>query len=190
MRIYSNIKAVLSVVLLISCSAAESSLDEIKAFQPDDKYFKASLVSLHFQIETSDIPTVDKAFNSIVEHYSIPTDASGCADGYYTGESPYDAYDYKHVVQLEIKDEKIAGVDYNEVHANGIGKQEDKEYCEEMSVTGTDPSRAYPAMEKQLLEQQTIMEVDGLSGATYSRYRFRYAVMVALMKARLAENKN
>jgi len=174
------------VLILISCSGTKSSLDEVKKFQPDDKYFKASLVSLHFQIETSDIPTVDKAFQQVVDHYSIPTDASGCADGVYTGDSPYDAYDYKHAVTIEIKDEKVIKVDYNEIHVNGIGKQEDKKYCEEMSVTGTDPSIAYPAMEKQLLDRQQIMEVDGMSGASYSRYRFRYAVMVALMKARLA----
>jgi major membrane immunogen (membrane-anchored lipoprotein) len=189
MKLNSIIKSILVFLVIISCSGAESSLDQVKAFQPDDKYFKAALVSLHFQIETSDIPTADKAFQKVVEHYSIPVDASGCANGIYKGASPPDAYDYEHVVMLEIKDEKIVSVDYNEVHTNGIGKQEDIEYCEEMSVMGTDPSRAYPFMENELLEKQQMMEVDGMSGATYSRYRFRYAVMVALMKARLAIQK-
>jgi len=69
------------------------------------------------------------------------------------------------------------------VKKDGNGKQEDDEYCEEMSVTGTTPSIAYPTMEEMLLSTQDMMEVDGVSGATYSLYRFRYAVTVALMQA-------
>jgi major membrane immunogen (membrane-anchored lipoprotein) len=42
---------------------------------------------------------------------------------------------------------------------------------------------AYPEMEEMLLTTQDITKVDGVSGATYSRYRFRYAVCLALMKA-------
>jgi len=68
--------------------------------------------------------------------------AKGCEDGEYTGESPYDAYDYKHVVKIKIKDEQIIAVDYNEILKAGIGKQEDEAYCEKMSVTGTTPAIA------------------------------------------------
>jgi major membrane immunogen (membrane-anchored lipoprotein) len=57
---------------------------------------------------------------------------------------------------------------------------------EEMSITGTTPAQAYPQMKQQLLERQNSIEVDAVSGATYSLYRFRYALAVALMKARLA----
>ena len=56
-----------------------------------------------------------------------------------------------------------------------------------MSVTGTSPAIAYPEMEKQLLEKQEMWEVDATSGATYSLYRFRYAVTLALMKAQMAK---
>ena len=54
-----------------------------------------------------------------------------------------------------------------------------------MSVTGTTPAIAYPVMEKMLLSTQDMMQVDGVSGATYSLYRFRFAVTVALMHAYL-----
>jgi len=73
----------------------------------------------------------------------------------------------------------------------GHGKQENAEYNKEMSVTGTTPEKAYPLIEKQLLVKQDMTKVDAASGASYSLYRFRYAVTVALMKARLAkENKS
>jgi major membrane immunogen (membrane-anchored lipoprotein) len=95
----------------------------------------------------------------------------------------YDAYDYKHVVKIKVENGKFVAVDYNEVKYDGHGKQEDEEYCEEMSVMGTTPAIAYPDMEEMLLTNQDITQVDGVSGATYSRYRFRYAVTIALMKA-------
>jgi major membrane immunogen (membrane-anchored lipoprotein) len=126
---------------------------------------------------------VDTLFRQLIEAYDLPVSASGVKDGVYTGESPYDAFDYKHVVKIRVEDGKFVEVDYNEVKRDGHGKQEDEEYCEEMSVTGTTPAIAYPDMEEMLLTTQDITKVDGVSGATYSRYRFRYAVTIALMKA-------
>lgn len=179
----------LTSIIFLSCSHEIDSLDEIKPFGKNKKYFKAEMVNLHYIIETSDIPKVDTVFKQYISGSSLPIDAKGCKDGVYLGESPYDAFDYKHSVKLEINNEKIISVDYNEVHKeSGHGKQEDKVYCEEMDVTGTTPAIAYPIMEKQLLERQDMTKVDAVSGASYSLYRFRYAVTVALMKARLANN--
>jgi major membrane immunogen (membrane-anchored lipoprotein) len=179
--------------LVLSCQPQEDkvfeSLDEIKAFKPDDKYFKSSLVSLHFLIETSSISEVDSFFRQMMKVYNLPTDAQGVPDGIYKGESPYDAFEFKHVVEIEVKDEKIVSVDYNEIHSTGWGKQENEEYCQEMSVSGTTPAIAYPLMEENLLQTQNMMGVDAVSGASYSLYRFRYAMAVALMKG-LIENEN
>ncbi|MDH7605809.1 MAG: hypothetical protein QHH13_12980 [Melioribacter sp.] len=55
-----------------------------------------------------------------------------------------------------------------------------------MSVTGTSPAIAYPLYEKQLIDKQDFRKVDAITGATYSLFRFRYALSIALMKARLA----
>ena len=142
----------LAASFLLTCQSSEDSLDSIKKFRPEYKYFKAGLISLHFNIETSPISEIDTLFNQLINHFNLPIKAEGCKDGVFVGESPYDAYDYKHVVKLEIKDEKIVKVDYNEIHKNGIGKQEDEEYCKEMGVSGMSPDIAYPKMEKQLLE--------------------------------------
>lgn len=173
-------------LLFSACQDAKDDLDRIKQYKPDDKYFKANLVSLHFIIETSQIPRVDSVFGQVIKANNLPLTAAGCKDGIYTGESPYDAYDYRHVVEIRIKDEKIVSVDYNEIKKGGMGKQEDEEYCEEMSVTGTTPAIAYPQLEGALVEKQDVLKVDAVTGASYSLYRFRYAVIIALMKARIA----
>ena len=184
---FSVIIILFSVLIsqLLSCSSQQDSLDQIKSYQPEDKYFKSSLVSLHFFMETSPIGEVDTLFNQLIQLYDLPLSAEGAKDGTFIGESPYDAFDYKHVVKIKIKDHKIIEVDYNEVKKGGKGKQEDAVYCEEMSVTGTTPAIAYPILEQKLLSTQDILKVDAVSGATYSLYRFRYAVTIALMKAYL-----
>jgi major membrane immunogen (membrane-anchored lipoprotein) len=173
------------IFILSACHNQKDDLDIIRAFKPEDKYFKANIVSLHFIIETSNIDKIDTVFTNILQTYDLPVDASGCSDGIYKGESPLDAYDYKHSIKIEIKDEKIVRVDYNEVHSSGIGKQEDEKYCKEMSVTGTSPALAYPDKEDQLLKKQNLVHIDGVSGASYSLYRFRYATTIALIKAKL-----
>jgi len=171
------------VWLILSCTCEEESLDKIKQFKPDDKYFKSALVSLHFMLETRPVAEVDSLFKQLIDMYGLPVSAEGSKDGTYIGASPYDAFDYRHEVKIKIEDGKIVEVDYNELKKEGKGKQEDIAYCEEMSVTGTTPAIAYPALEKMLLSTQDMMQVDGVSGATYSLYRFRYAVTVALMQA-------
>lgn len=171
--------------LLFSCSSSKDSLDDIKPYKPNDKYFKASLVSLHFTIETSSIENIESQFNQLIEHYTLPIDAKACANGVFYAESPFDAYDYKHIVKLKVKDEQIIEIDYDEVHKTGKGKENDESYNKEMLTSGTSPSIAYPEYEQQLLNTQNMLEVDAVSGATYSLYRFRYAVTVALIKARL-----
>lgn len=165
------------------CSCEEDSLDKIKDFKPDNKYFKSALVSLHFMMETSPVAEVDTLFSQLIQMHGLPLSAEGAKDGRYKGVSPYDAFDYRHEVLIVIRDGKILEVDYNEVKKNGHGKQEDEDYCEEMSVSGTTPAIAYPHMEEMLLSGQNMMLVDAVSGATYSLYRFRFAVTLALMQA-------
>ena len=186
--VYCSMKAkhlLLAILLISSCTCQEDSLDSIKDFHPEDKYFKSSLVNLHFIMETSPIAEVDTLFAQLIKLYDLPVSPLGLKDGTFTGVSPYDAFDYRHEVILKIKDGKIGELDYNENNRKGVGKQEDKEYCEEMSVTGTSPAIAYPIYEEALLRTQNILEVDAVSGASYSLYRFRYAVTIALMKASL-----
>lgn len=167
------------------CLQEQDDFEQIARFRPGDKYFTASLKSLHFRIETSDIARIDTIFTQLIKKKGIPVTARGCKNGIYTGESPYDAYDYKHVITLEIRNEKIISVDYDEVNKKGVGKQHDEKYCENMSVSGTTPAIAYPVYEKALLGKQDFQKLDIVTGASYSLYRFQYAAMIALMKASL-----
>ena len=168
-----------------SCDCPEDGLDKIRDFRPDDKYFKSALVALHFMMETSPTSEVDTLFSHLIQTFDLPVSAEGAKDGTYTGTTPYDAFDYRHEVEIVIENGRITEVDYNEVKKDGHGKQEDEEYCDEMSVSGTTPAIAYPVLEETLLASQNMMDVDAVSGATYSLYRFRLAVTVALMQAYL-----
>ncbi|WP_430815527.1 FMN-binding protein [Carboxylicivirga sp. RSCT41] len=189
MKRLRNLLAVISFTLLLvalnSCCQSKDSLDDIKDYKQGDKYFKASMVGLHFMIEALPASESDSIMRQMITNYQLPVMAKNAADGTYTGESPYDAFDYKHIVKLTIKDGKITAIDYNEVHKNGIGKEENEQYNIEMSASGAMPSDAYPKMEKQLLAVQNMLQVDAVSGATYSLNRFRYAMLVALMKANM-----
>ncbi len=175
-------------LLLTACQPpAPNDLEVIKSYPPGGKYFKSSMKSLHFIIEVNDIAKVDTTFNHYITAYQLPVSAMGIPDGLYTGSSPLDAFDYRHVVSIDVKDEIITSIDYNEVKDSGSGKQEDEAYCKEMKSAGTTPAIAYPLMEKQMLEKQDMMDVDAVSGATYSLYRMRYALTVALIKGKLAQ---
>ena len=54
---------------------AGDSLDEIRAFKPDDKYFKAGRVSLYFVIETSPVEMLAGRFDRTLKKYGSPTNA-------------------------------------------------------------------------------------------------------------------
>ena len=68
---------------LTSCNnePEPGDLDQIKAFQPEENYFKSSLVSLHFVIETSPIDKIDTLFSQLIDNYNLPVSASGIPDG-------------------------------------------------------------------------------------------------------------
>ncbi|WP_025006829.1 hypothetical protein [Marinilabilia salmonicolor] len=130
----------ISTLIIASCQTPrQDDLDIIKKFHPEDKYFKSSLMSLHFIIETSPIDNVDSTFQQIIDAYQLPASAKGVPDGTYSAASPADAFDYQHVITITVKDEKIVGVDYNETKPTGKGKQEDAAYCHEMEPAGTTP---------------------------------------------------
>ena len=90
MRRSGSLLSLLAVPFLLALTLPQSddSLEWVRAFRPEDKYFKAGLVSLHFIIETSPIPEVDSSFSETVRNYGLPTDASGCADGVFVGDVP------------------------------------------------------------------------------------------------------
>jgi major membrane immunogen (membrane-anchored lipoprotein) len=143
------------------------------------------LVHLERFIESNPIPSVEAVYGFVTEMIEAPTNARNARDGTFEAESIYDDFEYKHVVRIEVKDGKIVSVHYDEQKKDGHGKRNDEAYCEEMKAgSGASPAEVYPRYEKALLQSQDLAEIDGVSGATYSLYRFKATVVRALWKAK------
>ncbi len=162
-----------------------SQIPALRAQDHHDQKVIYQLATIHLMIERSHIDSVKVRYPEMIRETGLPAAALDLADGRYRGESPADDYDYKHVVEFEVKAGKIIRLDYDEIHQDGHGKQGNEAYCKEMSITGTTPAIAYPIYEKALLEEQSLDELDAVSGASYSLYRFKLAIAYALMNGTL-----
>lgn len=141
------------------------------------------LEKIHWLIERSDMNTVRTQFAKICAENSLPSIVSGLKDGTYKGSTPADDYGYRHEVVFEMKNGKMISVDYDEIHTDGHAKQHDAEYCRRMLESGTTPAIAYPKYESRMMETQDYNQIDGVSGASYSLYRFKLAVLYAMMNS-------
>jgi len=52
-----------------------------------------------------------------------------------------------------------------------------------MLKSGTTPAIAYPSYENQMLGKQDLNQVDAISGASYSNYRFKLAILYAILNS-------
>lgn len=190
---FSLLISIVAFLAICSCSSNNFKMKDISGFFPSDKYFIANMISLHYVIETQPIKDLKKSYDGYSKMFGFPEDAKRIKDGRYYGESPEDAFGYRHCVSFRVLNGKFLDIKYNEIKGGGLlrrglGKKEDTLYCKSMDACGTNPSIAYPIYEQQLEQKQNLSKVDAVSGATYSYYRFRYAVSIALMKA-IAEQK-
>jgi major membrane immunogen (membrane-anchored lipoprotein) len=126
---------------------------------------------------------VRSEFQKICNDHHFSSLVSGLKDGTYKGTTPFDDYDYKHEVVFEIKNGKMISIDYDEFHRDGHAKQHDDEYCKQMLQSGTTPAIAYPIYEKEMLGKQDFNQVDAVSGASYSLYRFKLAILYAMLNS-------
>lgn len=139
---------------------------------------------MHYAIERQDADSANKFLTYYIRKFDLPVDAQKLSDGEFYGESLADDYGYKHTAKITIQNGKIVSIEYDEIK-NGHSKQTDTAYCSQMNAhqPKSAPSLTYPAYEKALLDSQNLMKIDAITGATYSLYRFRYAVIQAFMKA-------
>ena len=144
---------------------------------------EATLEQLHLIIERSDINVVRKKFQEICSGNKFPSLVSSLKDGIYKGATPYDDYHYRHEVTFEMKNGQMISIDYDEIHRDGHAKQHDEEYCKNMLQSGTTPAIAYPKYESGMLEKQDFNQIDAVSGASYSLYRFKLAVLYAMLNS-------
>ncbi len=143
----------------------------------------AVLEKLHWIIERSDMKTVRAKFQEICNDNHFPSIVSGLKDGNYIGETPFDDYGYKHSVRFEMKNGRVVSIDYDEVHRDGHAKQHDEEYCKNMLQSGTTPAIAYPSYESAMLKDQDFNRIDAVSGASYSLFRFKLAILYAILNS-------
>lgn len=143
----------------------------------------AILEKLHWIIERSDMDKVRSEFQKICNDHHFPSLVSGLKDGTYKGATPFDDYNYKHEVVFEMKNGKMISIDYDEIHRDGHAKQHDEEYCKNMLQSGTTPAIAYPKYESGMLNKQNFNEIDAVSGASYSLYRFKLAILYAMLNS-------
>lgn len=148
-----------------------------------DQEKSAILEKIHWIIERSDMNKVRSAFHEICDENHFPGLVSGLKDGTYKGASPADDFGYRHQVTFEMKGGKMISIDYDEIHKDGHGKQHDEAYCKRMLKSGTTPATAYPSYENQMLEKQDFNRIDAVSGASYSDYRFRLAILYAILNS-------
>lgn len=141
------------------------------------------LERIHWLIERSDMKTIREGFEQISSENNFPSLVAGLKDGIYQGASPCDDYGYRHEVSFEIKNGKMVSIDYDEIHTEGHAKQSDKEYCQRMLKYGTTPAIAYPHYESRMLATQNFDKVDAVSGASYSLYRFKLAILYAMLNS-------
>jgi major membrane immunogen (membrane-anchored lipoprotein) len=143
----------------------------------------AVLEKIHWIIERSDMNKVRTAFKQICDENHFSMLVSGLKDGTYKGTSPADDYGYRHEVTFEMKGGKMISVDYDEIHTDGHAKQHNEAYGKEMLQSGTTPAIAYPSYESQLLKKQDLGQIDAVTGASYSQYRFKLAVLYAILNS-------
>lgn len=163
--------------ILLFAAVLKAQTSEPKTSNP------AILEKLHWIIERSDMNTVRTKFQEICNDNNFPSIVSGLKDGNYKGETPFDDYGYKHSVIFEMKKGRIASIDYDEIHRDGHAKQHDEEYCKNMLQSGTTPAIAYPKYESAMLEKQDFNQIDAVSGASYSLYRFKLAILYAVLNS-------
>lgn len=173
-----NMKNYFALILVLCFSAG------LVAQTPNPENFKSEiLVKLHWIIERSDMNTIRNKFQEICNDNNFSSLVSGLKDGIYKGATPFDDFDYKHEVVFEMKNGKMISIDYDEIHRDGHAKQYDEEYCKNMLQSGTTPAIAYPKYESGMLNKQNFNEIDAVSGASYSLYRFKLAILYAMLNS-------
>lgn len=106
-------------------------------------------------------------------------------DGTYKAESEADDHGNTASIEIEVKDGKIATVKYDEKSSDGVSKLDNEEYNNSMkSVSGTNPTEAFPALEASLIEKQDVASVDTVTGATSTTESFKTLAEKALSDAK------
>ena len=146
----------------------------------------------NFYFEVNMIKNIVAALFTIIMLFSF----SACdketklKDGYYTAQ--IDGYEigqgWQEYVTICISNGKIITVEYNAASPTGFVKSWDMAYMRAMNKKqGTYPNNYTRRYAAQLLETQSIADVDTVSGATNSGENFKRLVEAAIEKAKAGD---
>lgn len=96
-----------------------------------------------------------------------------------------DTHGWNAFTEIEIKDGKIATVDFDYLNKDNKRKSEDAAYTKAMAPkSGTSPDKFCPQLEKALVDKQDIEKVDVVTGATQSTKNFKDLAKLVLENAK------
>ena len=99
--------------------------------------------------------------------------SSSLKDGTYRAKQAEEDYGWSEFVEITVEGGKITKVVFDASNANGDLKSADEGYRGMMEpVSGTYPAEFYPYFSNQLIEKQSIKDVEVKTGATVSYNRF------------------
>jgi len=105
-------------------------------------------------------------------------------DGEYEAELDPDERGWRSVVKIEVENNEITNVDYDEFDENDKKKSEDEEYNKTWkSASDIDATEAYPQLEEELIKTQDVDQIETITGATGSTENFKEVVSKALEDA-------
>ena len=105
-------------------------------------------------------------------------------DGYYTAEMSEFSHGWKEYLLIQVKDGSIVSAEFNAKDESGFIKAWDNSYMKNMSmVQNTYPNKYTREYVQQLLEEQSDIQVDAISGATTSGNNFKKLVQAVLEQA-------
>ena len=115
-----------------------------------------------------------------------PAAPTGLKDGSYkAAQDKYDNYGWKGQIAIEVKDGKIASVDFDYVNKDNKLKSEDQGYIKAMEdKTKVNLANAMIELEKALVSSQDAAAVNAVSSATASSNDFKALAEIALKDAK------
>lgn len=124
------------------------------------------------------------------------TALSGCnsfqhlKDGFYTAEMAEFSHGWREYLIIQVKHGTIVSAEYNAKNESGFIKAWDNNYMKNMTaVAGTYPNKYTREYVQQLMEEQSGIQVDTVSGATSSGGNFEKLVQAVLEQAEDGNSK-
>jgi major membrane immunogen (membrane-anchored lipoprotein) len=118
------------------------------------------------------------------------TQRYGLRDGYYTAEVSSYNHGWKEFLTIYVNDGKIITAEYNARNASGLIKSWDMEYMRDMNRTDHNyPNKYTRAYASALVEKQSTIGIDAMSGATESYHSFMLLAEAAIDSAKSGDNR-